>query len=185
MFSGHRKTRVTESTLRRFGRDGISYSPAPVRSLKRATTAFLGASGTQNRFSFKDCPVLVLRHLRSFQFKIILEVSDWIKACEIHHGKGANCTPVVIHSFEHQGHSTIWLGSTPIFEGKHPGGGHRPPTSVSLRPASRENLRPDGYLEYLHDARALYIYKQLCHFRDSNPEPTAPQSAALFTTHRM
>ncbi|GFT03035.1 putative mariner transposase [Trichonephila clavipes] len=43
-----------------------------------------------------------------------------------------------------------------------------------LPPAPREDLRLDGYFEYLHALKALYIYKHPCLLRDSNPAPTAP-----------
>ncbi|GFS56716.1 hypothetical protein TNCV_2221571 [Trichonephila clavipes] len=49
-------------------------------------------------------------------------------------------------------------------------------------PATREDLRLDGYLEYPHAAMALYIYKQPRLLRDSNPVPTASQSASLTST---
>ncbi|GFV48687.1 uncharacterized protein TNCV_293001 [Trichonephila clavipes] len=58
-------------------------------------------------------------------------------------------------------------------------GGQRPPTSLPFPPTSREDLGLDGYLEYLHIAKALYIYKHPCLHRDSNPVPTAQQSASL------
>ncbi|GFY24378.1 uncharacterized protein TNCV_1014261 [Trichonephila clavipes] len=54
-------------------------------------------------------------------------------------------------------------------------------SSLPLPPTSREDLRVDDYLEYLHAAKALYIYKHPCLFRDSNPVPTAQQSASLTT----
>ncbi|GFX59274.1 hypothetical protein TNCV_4216901 [Trichonephila clavipes] len=37
----------------------------------------------------------------------------------------------------------------PNFEGEHPGGSQGTPTSLQLSPTSRENLKLDGYLEYL------------------------------------
>ncbi|GFU64937.1 uncharacterized protein TNCV_785881 [Trichonephila clavipes] len=73
-------------------------------------------------------------------------------------------TPVVSLSFEHHA-------------GEHPGSGQRPP----LLPTTRKDLWLDGYLEYPHAAKALYIYKHPCLLRDSNQAPTAPQSASLTT----
>ncbi|GFU56085.1 putative transposable element [Trichonephila clavipes] len=66
----------------------------------------------------------------------------------------------------------------PIFQGKHPGGGQRIPTSIPLPPTSREDLRLDGYLENPHAAKALYIDKHPCLLRYSNTGPAAPQSAS-------
>ncbi|GFX25961.1 hypothetical protein TNCV_2303431 [Trichonephila clavipes] len=69
--------------------------------------------------------------------------------------QGASCTPDISRSFEHHtGNSTIFLGSTPIFEGERSGGGQSPPTSLPLPTTSRENMRLDGYLEYPHAAKA-------------------------------
>ncbi|GFT47217.1 uncharacterized protein TNCV_3748401 [Trichonephila clavipes] len=67
-------------------------------------------------------------------------------------------------------------------QGRTPWGGQRPPTSISLPPTSREDLRLDSCLEYPHGAKALYIYKHPFLLRNSNPVPTAPQSASLTTT---
>ncbi|GFV40497.1 uncharacterized protein TNCV_1288991 [Trichonephila clavipes] len=66
------------------------------------------------------------------------------------------------------------------FEGEHPG---RLGISHLSSPSStsRKNLRLNGYLEYPHTAKALYTYKHPCLFRDSNPDPTAQQSASLTT----
>ncbi|GFU82529.1 uncharacterized protein TNCV_3629951 [Trichonephila clavipes] len=50
-------------------------------------------------------------------------------------------------------------------------GGQRPPNSLPLPPTSREDLRLDGYLEYSHAAKALFINKHPCLLRDSNPGP--------------
>ncbi|GFX02546.1 hypothetical protein TNCV_728001 [Trichonephila clavipes] len=63
----------------------------------------------------------------------------------------------------------------PQFRGRKPWGwpGASPPT--------REDLRLNGYLDYPHAAKALYIYKHPCLLRDSNLVPTAPQSASLTT----
>ncbi|GFT83591.1 uncharacterized protein TNCV_4866461 [Trichonephila clavipes] len=63
----------------------------------------------------------------------------------------------------------------PQFRGRKPWGGQRPVTSLSLPPSTREDLWLDGYLEYPHAAKALYIYKHPCLLRDSNPVPTAQQ----------
>ncbi|GFV96949.1 uncharacterized protein TNCV_4351621 [Trichonephila clavipes] len=40
-----------------------------------------------------------------------------------------------------------WTIFYPNFEGEHPGGAQRPPTSLPLPPTSREDLRLEGYLE--------------------------------------
>ncbi|GFS84796.1 circumsporozoite protein [Trichonephila clavipes] len=50
-----------------------------------------------------------------------------------------------------------------------------------LPPTSREDLRLDGYLEYPHAVKALSTYRHQSLPRDSNPVPTAPQSASLTT----
>ncbi|GFV68086.1 hypothetical protein TNCV_1873681 [Trichonephila clavipes] len=52
--------------------------------------------------------------------------------------------------------------------------GQRPPTSLRLKPTSREDLRLNGYLEYSHAEKALYICKHPCFLRNWNPGPTAP-----------
>ncbi|GFV01676.1 uncharacterized protein TNCV_3050691 [Trichonephila clavipes] len=63
-----------------------------------------------------------------------------------------------------------------------PWGGEGPPTSLPLPPTTRVDLKLNGYLEYPHAAKALYIYRHPYLLRDSNPDPTAPQSASLTTT---
>ncbi|GFX00054.1 uncharacterized protein TNCV_3080501 [Trichonephila clavipes] len=73
-----------------------------------------------------------------------------------------------------------WLVSTPISR-ENTWGGQGPPTSLPRPPTTREDLRLDGYLEYPHAAKALYMYKHPCLLRDSSPVPTAPQSALLTT----
>ncbi|GFT19198.1 uncharacterized protein TNCV_303261 [Trichonephila clavipes] len=67
----------------------------------------------------------------------------------------------------------------PQFRGRKPWGGLGPPTSFPFPPTTREDLWQDGYLEYPHAAKALYIYKHPCLLLDSNPVPTAPQSSSL------
>ncbi|GFX08600.1 hypothetical protein TNCV_4170991 [Trichonephila clavipes] len=62
-------------------------------------------------------------------------------------------------------------------------GGPGPPTFLPLPPSSREDLQLDGYLKYPHAAKARYIYKRPCHFRDSNSGPAVQQSVSLTTTH--
>ncbi|GFV90415.1 hypothetical protein TNCV_49901 [Trichonephila clavipes] len=65
---------------------------------------------------------------------------------------------------------TVRFGSVhPNLDGEHSGGGQRPPTSLPLPPTTREDLQLDGYLEYPHAVKALYIYKQPYLLRDSNP----------------
>ncbi|GFT25405.1 hypothetical protein TNCV_182321 [Trichonephila clavipes] len=89
-----------------------------------------------------------------------------IEAHEIRHYKGPHCMPVVSHSLGTI-KVTVRFGSRfhPNFE-----------TVSGLVPI---NFRIDGYLEYQHAAKALYIYKHPCLLRDSNPSPTAQQSASL------
>ncbi|GFT40003.1 uncharacterized protein TNCV_12431 [Trichonephila clavipes] len=96
--------------------------------------------------------------------------------------QGARCTPVVGRSLEHHiGDSTILAQFHLNLVREHPDGwGQGPPTS-SLPLTSREDLRLDGYLEYPHDAKALYFCKHPCFLRDSNPGPTAQQSKLLST----
>ncbi|GFV56045.1 uncharacterized protein TNCV_2266311 [Trichonephila clavipes] len=80
----------------------------------------------------------------------------------------ARCTPVVSRNFEqHTNDSTSRLGSTPALRENTLG------VVKGLPPTSREDLRLDGYLEYLHTAKALYIYKHPCLLWDLNPGPTA------------
>ncbi|GFW30150.1 hypothetical protein TNCV_1054611 [Trichonephila clavipes] len=68
---------------------------------------------------------------------------DLIKSHEIHHGKGRSN---VSSSFEyHTSDRTIHLGFTLILKENTLGGGQGPPTSLSLSPTSREDLRFDGY----------------------------------------
>ncbi|GFX82099.1 hypothetical protein TNCV_398291 [Trichonephila clavipes] len=76
--------------------------------------------------------------------------SKKIKVHEIHHSKG---TPVASRSFEH--HTGDLARFHPNFEREHPGDSHQ-----------RHKERFDGYLEYSHDAKALYL-------RDSNTSRTA------------
>ncbi|GFX37776.1 uncharacterized protein TNCV_3116261 [Trichonephila clavipes] len=74
--------------------------------------------------------------------------------------------PVVNLGFEHHaGDSTILLDSTPILRENSLGMVREPP----LPPTSREDLPLDGYLEYPHATKALYIYKHPCLPWDSNP----------------
>ncbi|GFS87378.1 uncharacterized protein TNCV_422491 [Trichonephila clavipes] len=95
--------------------------------------------------------------------------------CEVEKYRGENA-----FSFEHHaGDGTIWLH--PNLEGENPGGGQGPPTSLPFPPTTREDLRLDGYLAGPYAAKALYIYKHPCLLQDSNPAPTAPQSASLTT----
>ncbi|GFX87075.1 HTH_Tnp_Tc3_2 domain-containing protein [Trichonephila clavipes] len=67
-------------------------------------------------------------------------------------------------------------------EGENPGRGQGPPTSLPLPGTPREDLQLFGYLEYPHAAKSIYIYKHPRLLRDSNPVPTAPQSASINTT---
>ncbi|GFX46615.1 transposable element Tc1 transposase [Trichonephila clavipes] len=52
-----------------------------------------------------------------------------------------------------------WKFKNPCFREEYPGEGQVPPTSVSLSPTTRDDLMLNGYLEYPHIAKALYIYK--------------------------
>ncbi|GFT41906.1 uncharacterized protein TNCV_1667561 [Trichonephila clavipes] len=82
--------------------------------------------------------------------------------------------PVVGRSLErYTSDSTMSLGSTPILRENTLGEGQGPPTSLPLPPTLREDLRLDGYLEYPHAGKALYIYKHTYLFQDLNPGPTA------------
>ncbi|GFV41669.1 hypothetical protein TNCV_3628201 [Trichonephila clavipes] len=83
-----------------------------------------------------------------------------IQAHEIHHDKGLD-----------------------VRLSEHPsGGGQGSLISLPLPQASQEDMRLDGYLEYRYAAKASYIYKHPCLLRDSNPRPTALQSAFLTPT---
>ncbi|GFW23535.1 uncharacterized protein TNCV_3806321 [Trichonephila clavipes] len=77
---------------------------------------------------------------------------------------------------------TVRFGSIPPqFRGRTLWGWSEASHLPSLPPTSREDLRLDGYLKYPHAAQALYIYKHPCLLRNSNPDPTAQQSASLTT----
>ncbi|GFT63198.1 hypothetical protein TNCV_4746951 [Trichonephila clavipes] len=67
------------------------------------------------------------------------------------------------------------------FEGDHPVKWSGPPTYLPLPPTSRDDLQLNEHLKLLHAAQAPYIYKHPCFLQDSNPEPTAQQSASLTT----
>ncbi|GFY00759.1 hypothetical protein TNCV_2141511 [Trichonephila clavipes] len=81
-----------------------------------------------------------------------------------------------------QGEGIVWkvmnvLGAL----GRKPLGGResqRPPTSFPLPPTSRKDLRLDGYLEYHHTAKVLYIYKH------PGFEPRPCSTAARVTNHK-
>ncbi|GFS47992.1 uncharacterized protein TNCV_3599421 [Trichonephila clavipes] len=62
---------------------------------------------------------------------------------------------------------------------EYPRGGQGLRITLPLSPALREDLRLDDYLEYPPAAKALYILKPPCLLWDSNPSPTAQQSASL------
>ncbi|GFX19519.1 uncharacterized protein TNCV_2074281 [Trichonephila clavipes] len=80
----------------------------------------------------------------------------------------------VTRSFKHHAvDRPIWLVYHNL-EGGHPDFGEGPTTFLPVPPTSREDLRLDGYLEYPHAAKALYIYKHSCLLRYSKPGPTAP-----------
>ncbi|GFY27280.1 hypothetical protein TNCV_2069001 [Trichonephila clavipes] len=76
------------------------------------------------------------------------------------HVKGVSFDRIL--SFEHHaGDSTTFAWFHPNLERENPGGDQGPPTSLPLPPTSREDLRFDGYLEYPHAAKALYIDNSL------------------------
>ncbi|GFX51803.1 hypothetical protein TNCV_5015051 [Trichonephila clavipes] len=87
------------------------------------------------------------------------------------------CMPVVSRSFDSR---YALAGFHPNFEGKHSRGGLRPPTSLSLLPTPREDLQLDGYLEYSHAARPLYIYKHPCLLLNLKPGCNTQVSVANF-----
>ncbi|GFU93383.1 hypothetical protein TNCV_1861131 [Trichonephila clavipes] len=58
---------------------------------------------------------------------------------------------------------------------EHPSGGQRPPTNITRGLTARQLFKVPPAM------KALYIYKQICLTRDSNPVPTAQQSASLTT----
>ncbi|GFV38263.1 uncharacterized protein TNCV_1723441, partial [Trichonephila clavipes] len=96
-----------------------------------------------------------------------------IEAHEIH-GRKVDCTsaPVSLSFEHHAGDSTIWLFSITILR--------RTPwrwSETSLLFSSANLTKKLA----AHAAKALYIYKHSCLLRDSNPEPTAQQSASLTT----
>ncbi|GFY25424.1 uncharacterized protein TNCV_2485441 [Trichonephila clavipes] len=71
----------------------------------------------------------------------------------------------------------------PQFRGRiHPGGGQRPAASLSFPPSSREDICLDECLECSRAAKALYIYKHSCIFRDLDLDPTTQQPVPLATT---
>ncbi|GFW99599.1 uncharacterized protein TNCV_3418321 [Trichonephila clavipes] len=109
--------------------------------------------------------MLIKRRVRPSQYQIkVHEISSW---------QEANCTPVVSRSFEHHvGDNTLCFGSTPV--SRAPWIGQRPTNSTT-------GLRLDGYLEYPHAAKALYIYRYPCHLLNSNTGPNTPQSASQTT----
>ncbi|GFU40705.1 uncharacterized protein TNCV_3230701 [Trichonephila clavipes] len=92
--------------------------------------------------------------------------------------------PFVIRSFEHHaGDSTFLARFHPNFDVVRTlgGGGQGPPASLSLPATTREDSGLDGYLEYPHTVKALYICKHPCLLRDSNPGVTEQQSVSLTT----
>ncbi|GFV58873.1 uncharacterized protein TNCV_4132351 [Trichonephila clavipes] len=75
-------------------------------------------------------------------------------------------TPIVNRSFVHYPcDSTIWLVSTPVLRENTLGRDQGSPNYLPLPPTTREDLRLNGYLEYRHAAKALYIYKHPCLLR--------------------
>ncbi|GFW55384.1 hypothetical protein TNCV_117681 [Trichonephila clavipes] len=73
--------------------------------------------------------------------------------------ESARCTSVVSRCLEHDTcESKILFGSTSILR-ENTLGEARPPISLPLPQASREDLQLDGYLEYPHVIRTLYVNK--------------------------
>ncbi|GFX16783.1 hypothetical protein TNCV_2517631 [Trichonephila clavipes] len=100
---------------------------------------------------------------------------------EIHHIKGLDvCLSLAIALSTTQ--VTVEFGLIPPkFEGET----RRvvrgfPPLFPFHKPLDR-NLQIDGYSEYPHPTKALYVYEHPCLIRDSNPGPTAQQLASLTT----
>ncbi|GFT09839.1 hypothetical protein TNCV_416231 [Trichonephila clavipes] len=90
-------------------------------------------------------------------------------------------TPVVGRSLKrHIADSMIFNSVPPQVSGETPWGSGASPLT-SPQPTSLEELRLDGYLEYIYVAKALYIYKHPRFLRDSYPGPTTQQSASLIT----
>ncbi|GFX06173.1 hypothetical protein TNCV_642191 [Trichonephila clavipes] len=85
-----------------------------------------------------------------------------IETHEIHHGKGLDCHLSLAVALKTTGDNMILARFQPNFKGEHPGGDQRSPTSFPVPPTSRSNLRLDGYLEYPHVAKALYICTHRC-----------------------
>ncbi|GFT51898.1 uncharacterized protein TNCV_1226201 [Trichonephila clavipes] len=105
-----------------------------------------------------------------------------MEAHEIHRGKGLDvCLTLAVALNIMQVTGYVLDQFHPNFEGEYLGGGQRPPTSLLLPPTSRGDLRLHGYLKYPHTTKALFIYKHPWLLRDSNPGPTAQQSASLAT----
>ncbi|GFU83404.1 hypothetical protein TNCV_2752401 [Trichonephila clavipes] len=87
--------------------------------------------------------------------------------------------PIVSLSFEHhEGKRTIWLLYTPILTENTLRAGS---LCSPFHPPYEKELRLDDYLDYLHAAKPLYIYKHPCLIRDSNPDPTALRSVSPTT----
>ncbi|GFW18634.1 hypothetical protein TNCV_1222951 [Trichonephila clavipes] len=70
-------------------------------------------------------------------------------------------------------------------KGEHSGGGQRPSISLSLPPTTREDLRLDSYLEYLHAAKALYIAPMSSPGFVPSPYGTAASVANHYTDGRL
>ncbi|GFY21755.1 hypothetical protein TNCV_1168991 [Trichonephila clavipes] len=91
-----------------------------------------------------------------------------IKVHEIHRGFLRLSLVLALSTMQ----GTVRFGSLP----SQFSGSGRP---TSLFPTSREDLRFNGYSEYLHAAKALYIYKHPCLLRD--PYGTAVSVANRYT----
>ncbi|GFY12512.1 hypothetical protein TNCV_1799341 [Trichonephila clavipes] len=77
MLSGHRLTRVTQSTIRSVSDinsvEMRSQTVMTGQTSKKSYSSFSRSSRDPGRVLVHDCPVLVLRHLRNFHFKTMLE----------------------------------------------------------------------------------------------------------------
>ncbi|GFW41120.1 hypothetical protein TNCV_3398961 [Trichonephila clavipes] len=93
----------------------------------------------------------------------------------------ARCIHVVSRSFEHSGgESTIWLGYTQILSRtpwKGSGASHLSSSTTNLM----RGFEARRLFRVPHASKALYVYKDPCLLRYSNPDPTAQQSTPLPT----
>ncbi|GFV46669.1 hypothetical protein TNCV_3544851 [Trichonephila clavipes] len=87
---------------------------------------------------------------------------DLIPTHEVHHGKRLVERLSLAVDLSNIQVTVRFSSVSPQFRGKTlRGGGQGPPSSLPLPSTSREDLRVDGYLEYPHAAKALYICKHM------------------------